>query len=239
MEWIMEHWLSTGTAIFLTAMVLYGHYRGFLRLALNLACLVLSAVMVDILSPYVNTFIREKTEICQMLRLYVRDMAVNVQPDILDVQLPAQQRMIIEQFQLPEHVKEALLENNNNEIYRLLGVETFIEYVGTYLADMIINLISSVLLFIIIFIFVRIVIRWMDLVAKLPILSGLNQIAGALLGGLQGLLVLWCGCLIVSCCSGMSWANAVLTQIQTSVWLQIIYRNNILNLVFISILKNL
>ena len=33
MEMIMENWLSVGTAVFLIGMMLYGHYRGFIRQA--------------------------------------------------------------------------------------------------------------------------------------------------------------------------------------------------------------
>ena len=36
MELIMEHWLSMTVGIYLVAMVLYGHYRGFLRMAVSL-----------------------------------------------------------------------------------------------------------------------------------------------------------------------------------------------------------
>ena len=42
------------------------------------------------------------------------------------LQLPAQQRMMIEQMELPQPMKDALLENNNSEIYHLLGADSFL-----------------------------------------------------------------------------------------------------------------
>ena len=60
------------------------------------------------------------------------------------LQLPAQQRMMIEQMELPQPMKDALLENNNSEIYHLLGADSFFEYVGSYLTSMILNLMGSV-----------------------------------------------------------------------------------------------
>lgn len=48
--------------------------------------------------------------------------------------MPAFQRIAIEKLNLPQSMKDALIENNNSEVYQLLGVDHFIEYVSTYLA---------------------------------------------------------------------------------------------------------
>ena len=101
------------------------------------------------------------------------------------IQLPAQQRQVIENLQLPETIKKALVDNNNSEIYRILGVDTFFDYVATYLADMALNLAGAVVLFLAVFVGLRILVRWLDLVARLPVIHGINQIAGAILGGCQ------------------------------------------------------
>lgn len=73
-------------------------------------------------------------------------------------------------------MKEILLENNNHEIYNLLGVDSFFEYLGASLANMVLNLIVSVVLFAAVYFLIRFVIKWLDLMARLPILSGMNQI---------------------------------------------------------------
>ena len=50
--------------------------------------------------------------------------------------------------------------------------------------------------------------------STLPIISELNQLAGALLGGVAGLLTIWLAGLIIKACSGMVWAQPVLIQIE-------------------------
>lgn len=55
--------------------------------------------------------------------------------------------MAIEELKLPQSVKDVLLENNNSEFYRLLGVDQFGEYISTCLSDMLINTLGSVLVF--------------------------------------------------------------------------------------------
>ena len=136
-------------------------------------------------------------------------------------------------------MKEILLENNNSEIYELLGVNTFLEYVGDYLTNMILNLITAMVLFVLVNLALRFLIRWLNLIARLPILSGMNQIAGALVGGIQGLLWLWAGCVLADICSQSAWASAVLTQIEMSSWLTFLYQNNLINWIFVNILRSL
>lgn len=238
MEFITEHWLSVGTGVFLLAMVLYGHYRGFLRMAVSLAALILSMVVVRVAMPYITTYVRENTGIQQMVEEAVVK-SVGLEELQQDIQLPAEQRQAIEQLQLPQQLKDMLLENNNNEIYRLLGVDSFLKYIGAYLSNTIINMIGSLVIFGAVYFAIRMMVRWSDLISRLPIISGMNQITGAILGGIQGLLLVWIGCLMISFFSETLWAQAALDQIQASPWLQFLYQNNLINLIFISILQSL
>lgn len=238
MEFITEHWLSVGTGVFLLAMVLYGHYRGFLRMAVSLAALILSTVVVRVAMPYITTYVRENTGIQQMVEESVVK-SIGLEELQQDIQLPAEQRQAIEQLQLPQQLKDMLLENNNNEIYRLLGVDSFLKYIGAYLSNTIINMIGSLVIFGAVYFAIRMMVRWADLISRLPIISGMNQIAGAILGGIQGLLIVWIGCLMIRFFSETPWAQAALDQIQVSPWLQFLYQNNLINLIFISILQSL
>lgn len=239
MEWILEHWLSVGVGVFLLSMVLYGHYRGFLRIAVTMSALVISIVVVQLATPHMTAFLKENTGVQQFARQILVNAAGLEQEAYLteDVSQPVYERLMIEQLQLPRQMKDALLENNNYEIYQILGADSFIEYVGQYLADMVLNLIASLLLFVLVYFALRFLVHWLDLVAKLPILSGINQIAGAILGGVRGLLWLWAGFLVTDLFAAAPWASAVLEQVQKSVWLTVLYQNNLFNWMFAGILR--
>ena len=43
---LSSHWLETAVAVYLIGMVLYGHYRGFIRLAVSLVSLVAALLVV-------------------------------------------------------------------------------------------------------------------------------------------------------------------------------------------------
>lgn len=250
MDILMEHWLSIGTGIFLLSMVLYGHYKGFLRLAVTFSALILSVLMVHFAMPKVTGYLQENTEIHKIVgkgllkiagveteERYLEDNGYDLVQIIPENQYPAHQREIIENLNIPEQMKEVLLENNNREIYQLLKVEEFLDYVGTYLARMVLNLVGSVILFLLVYIGLRFIIRWLDLLARLPILRGINQIAGAVLGGVQGLLVIWLFFLTVQICAELPWTRQIQSQIQESIWLSFLYKNNLFNWIFVKILS--
>ena len=59
-----------------------------------------------------------------------------------------------------------LLENNNSEIYQMLGVERFFDYLGSYLATMIIRVLGSGILFSVVFLFFRVGTHWLNQIPR-------------------------------------------------------------------------
>lgn len=236
---IIENWLSVGAGVFLIGMVLYGHYRGFLKQCVSLGALVLTIVIVKIATPYMTGFIKDNPSIRQGAADAILSIAGWEEPSMEDTGLPSAQRMSIERLNLPQSVKDVLLENNNSEIYKILGVDQFAEYVSMYLADMLINAIASILLFIAVFVLIHMVVRWLDLIARLPILYGLNHIAGALLGFAQGLVLLWVAGFVLSLFSATLVGKMLEEQVYASTWLTFLYRYNLINLILGGIVRGI
>ena len=140
-------------------------------------------------------------------------------------------------MKLPQSVKDILLENNNSEFYHILGVDQFAEYISTYLADMLINAVCGFVIFLLAYILIRILIRWLDLIARLPILCGLNQIAGALLGLAQGLLILWIAGALLNCFAATAAGQILEQQVNGSAWLSFLYQYNPLRILLGGFIK--
>lgn len=142
----MENWLSIAAGVYLLSMVLYGHYRGFIRLAVSMVALVAALAIVHVSMPKVTEYLKENTSIQQTLSNSMKQAAGIGLPEETgdeeekDEDVPSVQRTIIENLNLPQNVKSALIENNNHEVYEFLGVNAFVDYIGNYLADMILNL---------------------------------------------------------------------------------------------------
>lgn len=235
----MNNWVEIVVAVYLLGMILYGHYKGFIRLAVSMAALIVTLIIVHVAMPKVTVFIKENTPVYSWIVEHTKntmESAIGIEDDI---QMPAKQRQAIENLPLPQDVKEMLLENNNSQMYEILGVNAFIEYIGNYLANMILNWVGYVIMFFAVYIFLRIVMKWLDIMAKLPVLSGMNQIAGAILGGVQGLFFLWLMSLLLTACASASWATAILRQVEASAWLSFLYDYNLLSKLALGILKGI
>lgn len=236
-----ENWLSILAACYLIGMMLYGHYRGFLRLAVSMAALLIALVGVRVMMPQVTAFLKENTGIHQWME---ETMLQAVGLDEWSGQesasvLPAEQRTLIEEISLPQSIKDALIENNNEEIYQLLGVERFIDYIGSFLADRIINTLAFIILFLVVYIAVRVLAHLLDIVAHLPVLSGMNQIAGAVLGLAMALFYFWIFCLVLNLFVSTDWGQYLINTIEATPWLAFLYRNNLLSGILLSVIWNL
>ena len=235
----LEHWLPIAVGVFLVSMMLYGHYRGFLRQCVSVGALIITIMAVRYATPYVTGFLQENTQIRQSVaQMMVQATGIDgLQEEQED--MPALQRIAIENLKLPQSMKDALIENNNSEVYQLLGVDRFIEYVSTYLAGMLINAIVSVLMFLATFILIQLLVRWLDLIARLPIIYGLNKIAGALLGLAHGLLLLWVGGLLLDLFSATPLGSSLMDQVRESAWLSFLYQYNLLGFLLKGILHGI
>lgn len=237
----MGNWLSIAVGVFLIAMMLYGHHKGFIRLAVSAAALVVTLLLVNVAMPQLTTFLKNKTQVYSSFEDSMKKaMGLNAQDEAsVNAKLPPEQREFIEGLPLPSQMKESLLENNNSEVYHALGVDQFTNYLSSYLANNLINILGFLILFVVIFAAINILTIWLDLVAKLPILSGINKMAGAVLGGVEGLIFLWILCLFVTAFTGTEGGRAVLSQIEGSPWLSFLYNHNMLSSAMMTVVKGI
>ena len=228
MEMIMENWLSVGTAVFLIGMMLYGHYRGFIRQAVAIGVLVAAIIITNLLMPQVKAALQQNTQARDAIKNILITSVISGDMDDTVQNEPSGQRSYIEDMDLPDQLKNNLLTNNNSEVYEILGVDRFADYIGAYLSNMILSGLAYIVVFLAVFLAIHLIMRWLDLIAKLPILSGLNQIAGAGLGLAEGLLLIWIGCLLLTVFAGTSGGIALLHQIEKNAWPSFLYDNNFL-----------
>lgn len=136
------------------------------------------------------------------------------------------QETAIKSADIPEIFKTMLLKNNTETMYKKLGVTTFAQYVGAYLARMIINVVAFLITFIIVTLILRAIIFALDIVTELPVLGCLNRIAGAGLGIAIALVIVWVAFIILTLLYTTTVGHGVYTMIQNNTWLKLIYDYN-------------
>lgn len=103
-------------------------------------------------------------------------------------------------------------------------VNTMVERVSSFILELVVFLCMFVLAYIV----VRVIILVADLVTKLPGLNLINHTAGAILGGVQGILLVWVACLILTVFASSSLGSDILAIVSKNEVLSWIYSNNLL-----------
>lgn len=218
------NWLAIATIILLVGYALRGRQVGFIRTVFSIFSILIALVLSVSLSPYISkglqqseafhTFVNEKVE----SGLKIEDKEENT----------AEETQAIEGLKIPNSLKSALIENNNSEVYKALAINNFKGYVSGYLTIVVINAISFIVTFLVIKVLLFVLVRVLDIISKLPILNGLNKTAGLFVGILQGLVVIWVLCIVLTAFSGSKVGLEIYGLINESKFLSSIYDNNLL-----------
>ena len=213
------NWLLIVVAVLLLIITVIGYKKGLLKQGLILFGALILLWLMSFLLPYTRAAIKEHTpveimvseRIERMVQSRIDEMAEEKKDEKLaqynvsqnksskgDVNLKtknpkltkSQQTELIEKAQIPAFAKKILLENNNSEIYARLGVETFTDYVKTYVTDLVVNILAYVTTFILSYLIYRLLLAAVHLVDHLPLAGSLNHGLGALLGLAEGLVLL-------------------------------------------------
>lgn len=225
--WLDSSWFALLIGIYILGMVLYGHKKGMVRLAVSFSALFIALVAAKTALPRVTDFLREHTKIEAAIEGYIlRSSGI----DLLDaeqVNSAEDQRQIIEGLQFPEGIRKLLAQNNSSEIWEKLGAERFQQYIAEYLGRIILGYVGFAILFIIILILLQLFLRIADYFTALPVIHGLNQIGGALLGFGEALICIWIFFMILGMFEGTAAGRQLLALVRSSSWLNVLYQNNV------------
>lgn len=216
--------------------ILNGVSRGFIKIVASLAATIAIIVLVAIATPFVSDTILKVTPIeeftqekCSEILGINQESQEDEQENIEEKEFTREEQItMLENAKLPDFVKELLLENNNTEIYESLGVSKFSDYVGSYLAKLFANIIGFLLAFLIISIVVRTVLYMLGIISDLPVIGGLNRLAGGVLGLGTGLIVVWVLFIVITLMYDTEIGKMCFENIAENKLLTLLYDNNIL-----------
>lgn len=137
-----------------------------------------------------------------------------------------QQTEAIQGADIPQIFKELLLTNNNSEIYSRLGVSSFPSYVAAYLAKLAVHVVAFLLTLLVVTIVLRAIIYSLNVVANLPVMGVVNRLAGAALGLLGALIVVWVFFLLITMLYMTAAGQDMYAMIQENEILALIYAYN-------------
>lgn len=218
------NWLLIAVILFLAYSAYKGHKDGFIRTVFSVFSVIAALILSGLFSPVVGKAVRNNKKIYNTIEKHV---SKNLKLD-KDMKKKSGQKKAIEKLSLPGSLKTALIENNNDEIYRALKIDDFKKYVSHYITNVIINSGAYLVTFFLIITALFILANALNLITRLPVINGLNKTAGFLTGILKGLVLLWIFCILLTTVSGTKFGLAIYGMINDSWILSRIYDNNLL-----------
>ena len=219
-------------AIFLISIIV-GYVRGFLKIAVSLAITVASIFLVMAISPHISAWLQESTAIEETVKNKLEEMIEmpeGMSPETLaSVEIPREQQIaLIEGAGLPGMIQDMLLENNNSEAYQALGVTNFVDYIGSYITKLIADIIAFLVAWMIVTIIARILMGVIGIIGKIPVIGGVNKLAGAVVGAGIALIIVWILFILVTLLYNTTVGQACMTDIAASQILTKLYDGNVL-----------
>lgn len=211
--------------IFIGISIIAASRKGFIKTAYQLGATIISVGLSLWMYPIV-------TKILKFTPLYEQIRTWNIEK-LSGMQvvggLQAQNNAIRDTISwLPDFMVDNIVQHNNPEIYGLMKVDTLVEYIGTYIADICISAIAIIGIWVIVRIVLSMTVGTLDILAKLPILNSANKLAGGILGGIKSVCFIWLIYVIVPfliLLPKLSFIEQLLAQSMLARWL---YENNLI-----------
>lgn len=217
-------WISLGLDLvvlgLLTLGILLGYHKGFMKTIYHLFSWVAAIFLTQLLYPYMVRILKASpvyTSISQTLK-----GALSI-PD-----LSGDAVKTISSLKIPEVLKIKLIENNNYEVYRILGVESLNEYINAYLTNMVINALGILITFLIVFLLIKIAAILLEIADHLPVIRQLNHTLGVITGAASGVLYVWIFCLVLTLSGAVTKLSFLYPAISSSLLTHWFYNHNIL-----------
>lgn len=198
---------------------LIGHHRGFIRMLLSIISLALTLYLATLISPYISSYLQGSA-------LYdsVYDGTYSYVSNVVNQSAANTMDGIMDELQLPEMMKkyvEAGISTMGNQI-------DVAAVISSRLAATIFDVLVFIVTFVAATIVVKLIIAALDIVSHLPVIHGLNQIAGLVAGIAEGLVFVWIFFVILGMMNGSDFAVNIYTQINESPILTALYNHNII-----------
>lgn len=206
----MDYVILIGVVVVLALSALYGYKRGFVHIVLSMVAMLVTFILAGLLTVPVSAMIKSATPLYEHIEKSVGGLVADNNVDINS----------ISNLGLPKNIEEKIMEGAGE------AIDNFNVYLVDTLSDMLLKTLTFFGLIIVMYIIVRIIIVVCDFISKLPVLNSINKTGGLVVGLVQGLLIIWIACLVVTAFSDKAWAQEVFRQINDNALLTFIYDNN-------------
>lgn len=223
------------TVLVLFIFAIVGLKRGLMKSVVSLVVLLVALFLASVGHTYVSKAICDYTNIDEKLQEKISEqLELNLANQLNST---TDQITAIEAMDLPESLKKTLIDNNNQDAYKELDVNGFVDYVTALLSHIVINALGYLACFVILLIFFAVLASMTKLLTDLPIIGGINSLGGLVLGLLKGVLAVWVMYIVITLAISTELGSDLYAQIQENQLTLFLYENNLLMDVLLNVSK--
>lgn len=208
-------------------MTVRGYRRGFLRIVVSFIGTIVIVIAAREAAPYVTDYLYNNTDAYEKIELGIEEMFKDAN-EKYDNSIPENQVKTIDSYNVPDSLKNNLIINNTAEMYKTLVVDVFEDYVSRYLANTAIKAAGFVLAFIVLIIAFRLLLSFVNIISRIPIIRGINQFIGGCIGFIESLIIVWVFFFVAVMFIGNESGSYIFRMIADSEFLTLLFNTNIL-----------
>lgn len=229
-------WLGGAAIMWLLLKCYWGYRRGFVKEAVSLLAMIFSLTLVWMVNPYVSDFIKEQTPVYEIAQNFSTELVEKTLQNTRSMQGNIQENLV-DQLPLPKVLKDRIMADNKIDMYEYMNANNFKEYVASYLAEMLIKGISFLISYILIALFFAFLGSSLNLIAKLPVLKGINRLVGGALGIVKGVAAIWLILLVVTLFYSTEAGKTCVRLISRDTFLSFLYNHDIFIKFFMGVFR--
>lgn len=216
--------------LILVIFAVIGYKRGLIRSAITLCSSVVALVLSFIVYPAINMILK----LTPIYTSIYEGVFKKIEAIDFGKGIQSQGNAIVENITwLPEFLTMQIKNNNNTAMYELLGVKTIQEYIGIYIANMIVSMIAILITWFLLKVILGTVLRMLaSIIEHLPVISSFNHGSGLIFGLVKGIVTLSVIGLIIPLFITLPAFQDISQSIEASTLTKWMYDNNFILMIY-------
>lgn len=233
----MQYILDLALIAVITAAVLIAKKRGFLKSSYNVLSLIITAVLIFTMQePFCEYLSSSKlgAAVRENVSKQVMGTAEGEFSEIDDVEDAETAVKVGEMMGLPTFLMDFLddkLEKQTKAVEEMKN--DALAVLTDTVTEVILKIISIALLFILVRLCVFLLLHFLDALFKLPVLNGINSFLGMIVGAVNGLLIVYVACALLTLLAPTESLSAISEAVDKTLIMKYFYNNNLLIELFI------
>lgn len=233
----MQYIIDLVTIGILTAAIVMGKQRGFLKSSYNLLSFVITAVLILTLQQPFCDYL-SGSALGESIRAKVSEQvvgsAVSDMPEIEGSDDAETAIKVGEVMGLPSFMMDFLDEKLKKQTE---AIETMkndaLSTLSDAVTELILKIISILLLFILVRVCVFLLLHILNIIFRMPVLKSINSILGIAIGTVNGLIIIYIVCAVVTLLIPTDSVSSIVNMIDSTLITKYFYHNNLLIEMFI------